>query len=105
MHHKSVQYSHHSTNIGRVLPIAKAVRACIDLSTCHCNVQKCYVVDHRLHRLNLRRYDIRSTMPVPGQLMLQVSRSLSLRLTVDLDSESSHHACSASFTLEMRGQQ
>jgi hypothetical protein len=45
------------------------------------------------------------TMPVPDQLMFQVSRSLTLRLAIDLDSESAHHAYSASLTLETRGQQ
>jgi hypothetical protein len=30
------------------------VRACIDLSACHRNVQKSYVIDHRIHRHNLR---------------------------------------------------
>ncbi|KAG2741427.1 hypothetical protein P692DRAFT_20750974, partial [Suillus brevipes Sb2] len=69
------------------LTIAKSVRAL----TCHCNVQKYDVIDRRIHRLNLRPYDISpsshclSQSPPCQSLMFQVSRFLTLRLAADLD--------------------
>ncbi|KAG2738891.1 hypothetical protein P692DRAFT_20757270, partial [Suillus brevipes Sb2] len=49
-------------------------------------------VNHSQRKPFLLLFVSESTMPVPDQLIFQVSRTLTLRLAADLDSKSAHHA-------------